>query len=273
MNCRYCGSPLQPGALFCVECGRSVAEAPAPPSAPVPPARATAAPGAAPVTGPAAPTESAPAPPSVAPGASQPEVSASTHCPQCGAAIDAVDIFCGECGFVLRPMTEVAERGIESSVAKPQPEPGPMPESTPQPPQPAPHEVPSESADRPPVEDIERTRMMASRARGERYVLQFSTGESVVVAGNGLIGRNPAPEPGEYVDELVAIFDVGKSVSKSHVEFGQESGRFWVSDRYSTNGTVVRQPDTDPVRCEPGKRYMIARGSRVEIGEQFFIVS
>lgn len=261
MNCRYCGSPLQPGALFCVECGRSVAEAPAPPSAPVPPARATVVPGAAPVTGPAAPTESAPAPPSVAPGASQPEVSASTHCPQCGAAIDAVDIFCGECGFVLRPMTEVAERGIESSVAKPQPQ------------QPSPHEVRSESAGHPPVEDIERTRMMASRARGERYVLQFSTGESVVVAGNGLIGRNPAPEPGEYVDELVAIFDVGKSVSKSHVEFGQESGRFWVSDRYSTNGTVVRQPDTDPVRCEPGKRYMIARGSRVEIGEQFFIVS
>src|SRR5690606_19676368 len=182
MNCRYCGSPLQPDALSCVECGRSAAAATGPPTAPVPPARATVVPGAAPVTGPAAPTESAPAPPSVAPGASQPEVSASTHCPQCGAAIDPVDIFCGECGFVLRAMTEVAERGIENSVAQPQPERGPMPESTPQP---SPHEVPSESAARPPVEDIERTRMMASRARGERYVLQFSTGESVVVAGNG----------------------------------------------------------------------------------------
>src|SRR5690606_38087635 len=125
----------------------------------------------------------------------------------------------------------------------------------------------------PSPDDVESTRVMASRARGERYVLQFSTGESIVVAGTGLIGRNPSPEPSEYVDELVAIFDVGKSVSKTHVEFGQESGRFWLSDRYSTNGTVVRQPDTDPVRCEPGKRYMIARGSRVEIGEQFFIVS
>jgi pSer/pThr/pTyr-binding forkhead associated (FHA) protein len=123
------------------------------------------------------------------------------------------------------------------------------------------------------LEDVESTRIVAPRTAGERYVLQFSTGESFVVAGTGLIGRNPAPEPGEYVDDLVPIFDVGKSVSKSHVEFGQESGRFWVSDRYSTNGTVVRQPDTDPVRCEPGKRYMIARGSRVEIGEQFFIVS
>jgi hypothetical protein len=124
-----------------------------------------------------------------------------------------------------------------------------------------------------PLEDIESTRIVAARRGGERYVLQFSTGESVVVAGTGLIGRNPAPEPGEYVDELVPIFDVGKSVSKSHIEFGQESGRFWISDRYSTNGTIVRQPDGQPVRCEPGKRYVIGRGSRVEMGEQFFIVS
>ena len=36
--------------------------------------------------------------------------------------------------------------------------------------------------------------------------------------------------------------------------------------RYSTNGTIVRQPDAGPVRCEPGRRYLLARGSRVEIG-------
>src|SRR5690606_10772573 len=89
------------------------------------------------------------------------------------------------------------------------------------------------------------------RPEPERFVLQFSTGESVVVTGSGLIGRNPSAEPGEFVDELVAVFDVGKSVSKSHVEFGQESGRFWVSDRFSTNGTLVRQPGVEVTRCEP----------------------
>ena len=26
-------------------------------------------------------------------------------------------------------------------------------------------------------------------------------------------------------------------------------------------------------RCEPGKRYRIVRGTRVDIGEQFFVVS
>ena len=93
------------------------------------------------------------------------------------------------------------------------------------------------------------------------------------VTGTGLIGRNPIVEPGEYLDALVVISDPGKSVSKTHLEFGQEAGTFWVSDRFSGNGTVVREPDLPPRRCEAGKRYRIARGSRVDIGEQFFIVS
>jgi hypothetical protein len=46
-----------------------------------------------------------------------------------------------------------------------------------------------------------------------------------------------------------------------------------VSDRYSTNGSTVRQPDAEPKRCEPGRRYFVARGTRVDIGEQFFVVS
>jgi predicted component of type VI protein secretion system len=62
-------------------------------------------------------------------------------------------------------------------------------------------------------------------------------------------------------------------VSKTHLEFGQAAGKFWISDRYSGNGTVVREPDSTPKRCDPGKRYRIARGTRVTIGEQFFVVS
>ena len=121
--------------------------------------------------------------------------------------------------------------------------------------------------------DLEATRAVASTLAEERFVLQFSTGESVIVSGAGLVGRNPASQPGEFVDQLITIFDAGKSVSKTHLEFGQDSGRFWVSDRYSTNGSTVRQPDSEPRRCEPGRRYYVARGTRVDIGEQFFVVS
>jgi hypothetical protein len=127
--------------------------------------------------------------------------------------------------------------------------------------------------EQPAREDLEATRLVADPAAGTRYVLQFSTGESVTVAGSGLVGRNPSMQPGEYVDQLVPIFDAGKSVSKTHLEFGQEAGRFWVSDRYSTNGSVIRQPDAEPRRCDAGRRYFIARGTRVDVGEQFFVVS
>ena len=122
-------------------------------------------------------------------------------------------------------------------------------------------------------DDMEQTRIVAPGAAGDRFILQFSTGESVSVTGSGLLGRNPLAEPGEYYEALVAISDPGKSVSKTHLEFGQDGGAFWISDRYSGNGTLFREPERTARRCEPGKRYRIARGTRVEIGEQFFIVS
>jgi len=121
-------------------------------------------------------------------------------------------------------------------------------------------------------DDLEATRIVRNR-QGDRFVLQFSTGENSTVFGSGLIGRNPVMQPGEYVDQLVTIVDSGKSVSKTHLEFGQTAGVFWIIDRFSANGTVVRQPDVRPQRVDPGKRQIIARGTRVDIGEQFFVVS
>jgi len=120
--------------------------------------------------------------------------------------------------------------------------------------------------------DVEATRIVRGR-QGDRFVLQFSTGENATVFGTGLVGRNPVLQPGEFVDQLVTILDHGKSVSKTHLEFGQTSGVFWVVDRYSANGTVVRQPDAPAQRLDPGKRQPVARGTRVDMGEQFFVVS
>jgi hypothetical protein len=122
-------------------------------------------------------------------------------------------------------------------------------------------------------DDLEATRIVRREADGERFVLQFSTGENVTVTGSGLIGRNPVAEPGEAFDHLVAIRDPGKSVSKTHLEFGQVAGAFWVSDRFSGNGSVLRQPDARAERLQPGKRQLVTRGSRIDIGEQFLVVS
>ncbi|BDZ51018.1 hypothetical protein GCM10025867_32590 [Frondihabitans sucicola] len=124
-----------------------------------------------------------------------------------------------------------------------------------------------------PVDDVEKTRIVRRQPLGEPFVLQFSTGESFTVQGTGLVGRAPTPQPGEAIDLLVRIVDPGRSVSKTHLEFGQEDGTLWVSDRWSGNGSVVRAPSEQARRVEPGKRVRVPRGSRVEIGEQFFIVS
>lgn len=189
-------------------------------------------------------------------------------CAQCGTRLDTADIFCPECGFVRqsaanRPRDTVALDPFPWGTPAGAPLPAPAVEIS---------ENQGDSA-RVQYDDIDDTRIVDRSRSGERFVLQFSTGESVSVTSAGLLGRNPMPEPGEYFDALVAISDPGKSVSKTHLEFGQDGGAFWISDRYSGNGTVVREPDAQPRRCEPGKRYRIVRGTRVDIGEQFFVVS
>jgi hypothetical protein len=105
-----------------------------------------------------------------------------------------------------------------------------------------------------------------------RFILRFSTGETRTVFGTGLIGRRPIPQPGETFDHLVQIADRSLSVSKTHLEFGEHDEELWVADRFSANGTVVHRPDDGAVRCEPGRRYLVPRGSRVEIAEQSFRV-
>lgn len=290
MNCRHCGSELPRGAMFCGECGRAVSMT-ATPTGVVCPQCATPV-GEHDVFCGSCGFLVANLP--VPTGRVEPAPVNAVD------AVDAVGQVDGEeTAAPVAPMNSPDEAG---EVAAPGPQrewrptasapraPGaadglapvsaaPAPPAA-APPPPAPPILPPPALPRPATpgaelpEDVERTRLVdRSAAAGERFVLQFSTGESVTVSGSGLIGRNPAAEPGEYVDQTVSVFDAGKSVSKTHLEFGQEAGRFWVSDRFSTNGSVVRAPDSPPRRCEPGRRYLISRGTRVDIGEQFFVVS
>ncbi|MES2093973.1 MAG: zinc ribbon domain-containing protein [Actinomycetota bacterium] len=304
MTCSFCGTELPPGALFCGECGRPVAGA-----TPISVDLATAPPPLIEqrqtvehLRYPVWPSAEHPVPPLVLPRS---DGAATVVCEQCGSPMSEEDIFCGECGFVSRAASEDFGRSRDTAIielsaqrmAEPRREPPPVIDRLPD------FEVPSEQGTSPVVQapvgppiqpelvlpfepaalgrerpfddsvDLEATRISPGRRAGERFVLQFSTGESFTVYGSGLIGRNPRSEPGEYFDQLVRVLDPSRSVSKVHLEFGQDSGRFWVMDRFSGNGTIVREPESAAVRCQPEKRYRIARGTRVDIGEQFFIVS
>ena len=258
MSCNFCGAELPPTALFCGECGRSLGL------------------GSRPI----------------------PTIVERTI----ELRVDPTAEIAPEPEPVLEPepVPEPEPEPTPEPEPEPAPEPGPAPEPAPEPePEAAPElepELPlaptslpatdpwlprsrllppaahAASAD-PTEHDVEATRIVPSTLTGQRFVLQFSTGESVTIFGNGLVGRNPVAEPSEYFDHLITIVDPGKSVSKTHLEFGQVAGAFWVSDRYSGNGTVVREPDGVPLRCESGKRYRIVRGTRVIMGDQFFVVS
>jgi hypothetical protein len=105
------------------------------------------------------------------------------------------------------------------------------------------------------------------------FALTASTGEEFSITGSGLLGRRPIAQPGESVDQFVAIADTGRSVSKTHLEFGIEAGELWICDRYSANGTVIVPPGGEPRMCEPGRRYRVAPGSRIEIGDQYLDVT
>jgi len=110
------------------------------------------------------------------------------------------------------------------------------------------------------------------RLSGHYYRLDFSTGERRIVFGTGLIGRRPEPDSGEQVDHLIQIADYSASVSKTHLEFGEHESSLWIADRFSSNGTKIQRLSGEIITCEPGRRYLVQRGSRVELGSAHMMI-
>nr|WP_082510049.1 hypothetical protein [Leifsonia sp. Leaf325] len=234
MNCLICGAVLPPGAMFCGDCGSSTTATPRSRTRPDP------RPGDTTIIEPLRPRGAAPdavVDPPVVPAA-RPVPADSAFAPADPTSADGADA--GSAASV--PVTSSA--GVDEPARV---DPAPV---DPTPVDPAP-------VDPPPA----------------TFVLVFSTGEQWAVSGTGLIGRRPLPQPTEYHDEIIAVADRGLSVSKTHLEFGQHEGELWVCDRFSGNGTIIRRPREAPMRCDPGRRYLVPRGSRVDIGEQHFTVA
>ncbi len=204
-------------------------------------------------------------------------------CRMCGSELPEGALFCGECGSSVtatrvRPPSVADSRPSDTSIVEPLPKPavvGRFPGETggaePQTWEPVsvrPVPPVSITGDETPAEPIEQ-----SPNADIEFTFAFSTGESATISGSGLLGRRPVEQPGENIDRLVSLTDPGRSVSKTHLEFGLEGDELWVCDRYSGNGTIVRPLGGIARQLEPGRRYRVARGTRVEIGDQYFDVS
>jgi len=93
--------------------------------------------------------------------------------------------------------------------------------------------------------------------------LELSDGRRVTVERGALVGRNPAGAEGLM---LLRVIDPGLSVSKTHLQIGVEPGGVWVSDRGSTNGTIVTLPDGAQVVCGPEQQVRLREGAVVRFG-------
>lgn len=102
-------------------------------------------------------------------------------------------------------------------------------------------------------------------------VLELDSGERVSVEGPTLVGRNPQA-PGSSGVQLIQLPDPTRSVSKNHAELGVDSAGLWLTDRNSTNGTVVSVPGLPPRVAEAGARVRVPVGSTIHFGDRRVVV-
>ena len=110
----------------------------------------------------------------------------------------------------------------------------------------------------------------ARRAETVGFLLSFDNGQSFTVHGSGLVGRKPQSAPGEQHDDLLAVDDENRSLSKTHLEFGIDAGGFWVTDRGSTNGTSVLTAHGEPLDVLVGVRIHVPGDGSVRVGRRQF---
>lgn len=179
------------------------------------------------------------------------------------------------------PAATPAPTGTRAPTAAPAPEPAPAPTPAPHvpaqaPPVPEPAPVPASApavVREPDEPDWDSTRMSARDLGAMEpvpvvtVVLELESGERRVVDGPTLVGRNPqSAEGGSW--NLVAVDDPTRSVSKTHVELGVDPGGLWLTDRGSTNGTVVSVPGAPPRVAEPGARVRVPVGATIHVGDR-----
>lgn len=122
-----------------------------------------------------------------------------------------------------------------------------------------------------PDDDVEQTRVTTGRAPGPLKIL-FDNGREVELRSHALIGRNPAGQNGEMIDQLIDFSDQGRSVSKTHLHVRVEGQGLWVSDRNSTNGSAITAPDGQRTPVRAGETLLAQPGSTVHFGDRSFLV-
>lgn len=100
-------------------------------------------------------------------------------------------------------------------------------------------------------------------------VLRFDSGALHWFRGTCVVGRNPEAEPGVAI---VAVPDLSRTLSKTHVALVQADGVVVLRDLGSTNGTSVIRADASFEDLVPGVDLVVPAGTTVRIGDHAFVV-
>lgn len=101
--------------------------------------------------------------------------------------------------------------------------------------------------------------------------LELDTGGQLQLQQFTLIGRDPAPSPGDPPAMLVPVEDESRSVSKTHVALDLADVGVRVMDRHSTNGTSVDGPG-GAVVVTPDHPLVAGAGSVIRFGDRWMRV-
>ncbi|MDL9978201.1 RDD family protein [Microbacterium sp. ASV49] len=118
-------------------------------------------------------------------------------------------------------------------------------------------------------EDLDATRASAPAAASARarLALVWDDGTHTAIYARTVFGRNPAADGAT----AVAVRDETLSLSKTHFEVDAGTDGTWITDRHSTNGTVVLRGGTETTLAA-GERFRLQAGDRVEIGDRSITV-
>ncbi|MCB9380935.1 MAG: DUF2510 domain-containing protein [Acidimicrobiaceae bacterium] len=103
------------------------------------------------------------------------------------------------------------------------------------------------------------------------FTLRFDDGSTLEVSDGTLVGRNPEPASGEPQYRCVQLADESSTVSKTHLLIEVVDGTLMVTDRHSSNGTVLHT-GAGSQTLQPMQPSPVAPGTRVELGDRWFSV-
>ncbi len=107
----------------------------------------------------------------------------------------------------------------------------------------------------------------------QEWSILLDDGRRIALDGLILLGRNPQPDAGEEDAQLIKIADETRTVSKSHLAIGLDSGGVYVVDRGSTNGSTVSTTNGMSTRCKAGEMVRVGEGAIVSIGDHWLEIT